>query len=119
MTLLRPDLVPGRRGGLGGLAGEALRGHATLRLGAGRAAAALRTSAPVLNRAHQVNTVNFSQTFAPSHLDDDEGGRTLGEAVLGLGVQALDLGYEGLPVGAGHGYPQHQLQQSEEHNRQQ
>ena len=56
----------------------------------------------------------FHKHLHPCHLDDDEGGRALGEAVLGLGVQALDLGYEGLPVGAGHGYPQHQLQQSEE-----
>ena len=65
---------------------------------------------------HQLNysQCNVSQTFAAGHLDDDEGGRALGEAVLGLGVQALDLGYEGLPVGAGHGYPQHQLQQSAE-----
>ena len=50
---------------------------------------------------------------APSktYLDDDEGGQRLGEAVLGSLVQAPDPRDEGLPVGARHGDPQHQLQE--------
>ena len=46
-----------------------------------------------------------------THLDDDEGGQRLCEAVLGGLVQAPYPGYEGLPVGASHGDPQHQLQE--------
>ena len=45
------------------------------------------------------------------YLNDDEGCQWLSEAVLGRLIQAPDPRDEGLPVGARHGDPQHQLEE--------